>query len=236
MNYTRTRTRKSRPQSLRKVYGEVILKKGSILYHTSQEPFIYRAEKPMLFCVFHPSEWEHINNYVTRIELQREVSLLFMIDGFEKIHVFSALNTLIDKPGLNLAKMFDGNLACYSQKLRDEGLDGWFSSIENRGTVEIALVNNSSIFSSSSSEILRRNWRNSNNLNNIVTTKNWGTLYPICTTIYLNINERFRRHIETYNKRNIDSIFPNDFIFQILLANANITYHTSLLHFKHWTC
>ena len=240
-SYARTRkTRKlSRTQPLRKVYGELVLKKRCVLYHTSQEPFEYRASKPMLFCVFHPSEWEHINNYVTRIELQRDISLLFMIDTFNKTHVFSALNGLINKPGLNLAKMYDVNLACYSKKLHEEKFDGWFSSIENKGSVEIAILNDPSIFSYKPSEFLKRNWRNSNNLNNTVTTKNWGTLYPICTKIQpaiLNIHERFRIPIETYMKNNKNSIFPNDFIFQILLSNAIISYHRSPLHFKQWSC
>lgn len=249
MNYTGTRkhkavsrksTRKlSRLQTLRNVYGELILKKGCVLYHTSQEPFEYRKRKPMLFCVFHPSEWENINTYVTRIELQRDISLLFMIDNFKKTHIYSALNGIIHKPGLNLAKMFDSNLACYSQKLREEHFDGWFTSIENKGTVEIALLNDPSLYSYSSSEILKRNWRNSNNLNNVVSIKNWGKLYPICTQTQpaiLNIHERFRLPIETYMKNNKNSIFPNDFIFQILLSNAILSYHNAPLYFKRWIC
>jgi hypothetical protein len=217
----------------------MILKKGSVLYHTSQEPFEYRTNKPMLFCVFHPSEWVDINNYVTRIELRRDLSLLFMIDSFKKTHVFSALNGLINKPGLNLAKMFDSNLACYSHILRQEGFDGWFSSIENKGSVEVALLNDPSIFSYLPSEHLKRNWRNSNNLNNVITVKNWGKLYPICTMsqpAILNIHERFHTLIESYMGTNKKSAFPNDFIFQILLSNALISYHTSPLYFKQWRC
>lgn len=237
---SRTHTRKTpRIQPLRKVFGEIILKKGCVLYHTSQEPFTYRANKPMLFCVFHPSEWEHINNYVTRIELRRDISLLFMIDSFKKTHVLSALNGLINKPGLNLAKMFDGNLAYYSIKLREERFDGWFSSIENKGSVEIALLDDPSVFSYQSSETLKRNWRNSNNLNNIITPKNWGKLYPICTLkqpAVMNIHERFRAPIESYMENNKNSDFPNDFIFQILLSNATISYHMSPVVFKHWMC
>ena len=236
----RTSTRKlPRAQPLRNVFGEIVLKKGCVLYHTSQEPFAFRASKPMLFCVFHPAEWEHINNYVTRIELRRDISLLFMIDGFKKTHVYSALNGLINKPGLNLAKMFDGNLECYSIKLHEERFDGWFSSIENKGSVEIALLNDPSIFSYSSSEILKRSWRNSNNFNNTIAIKNWGNLYPICTLkqpVILNINERFREPIESYMEYNKNSDFPNDFIFQVLLSNAIISYHSSPMVFKRWVC
>jgi hypothetical protein len=45
---------------MKKSYGEVILKGGSILYHTSDEPFELKGStiKPMLFLTFHPSEWD----------------------------------------------------------------------------------------------------------------------------------------------------------------------------------
>jgi len=41
---------------LRNIYGEMIIKKDSILYHTSDNLFEYKSnnEKPMLFCIlFH---------------------------------------------------------------------------------------------------------------------------------------------------------------------------------------
>ena len=36
---------------LRQIYGKIIFKKDSILYHTSNEPFVYKTEneKPFLF-------------------------------------------------------------------------------------------------------------------------------------------------------------------------------------------
>ena len=37
---------------LRSIYGEIIIQKGSILYHTSDDLFTYQnnIDKPMLFC------------------------------------------------------------------------------------------------------------------------------------------------------------------------------------------
>jgi hypothetical protein len=49
---------------MKKTYGEMILKKSSILYHTSDNLFEYKNDKPMLFCTFHPSEWEKNILYV----------------------------------------------------------------------------------------------------------------------------------------------------------------------------
>ena len=92
--------------------------------------------------------------------------------------------------------------------------------------VEIALMNDPTLFSYSFSEALKRNWRNSNHLNNVISTKNWGKLYPICIInqpVILNINARFQEPIESYMENNIKSDFPNDFIFQILLSNAIIS-------------
>jgi hypothetical protein len=43
---------------LRTAYGSVIIKKDTILYHTTDEEFSYRPNKPMLFTIIHPSEWE----------------------------------------------------------------------------------------------------------------------------------------------------------------------------------
>lgn len=238
MNRTRKQTRNT-TTTLRDVYGEVVLKKGCVLYHTSTDPFSYRADKPMLFCTLHPSEWEGINEYVTRIELKKDVSLLFMIKGFKKTHVFSALDTLINKPGNNLAKTNDVNLACYTKYLQMDMFDGWISSIENKADVEIALVNDSRIFSFSPSEELRRNWRNSNNWNNSITTKNWGSMYPICTKTspaYVHIHVRYKDMIERYIYDNSISKFPNDHAFQVLLSNAIVSYHESPILFIQWAC
>ncbi len=67
--------------STRNSYGEMILKKGTRLYHTSKKIFEYNPEKPMLFLTFHPSEWE--NEYITIIELKKDISLLFMVSIIE---------------------------------------------------------------------------------------------------------------------------------------------------------
>ena len=44
---------------LKNNYGKVKIRKSTILYHTSDEKFKYNPEKPFLFCVFHPSDWEN---------------------------------------------------------------------------------------------------------------------------------------------------------------------------------
>ena len=54
-------------------YGEIIFKKGSIIYHTSNEIFSLKNddEYPMLFCTLHPSEWYYGEEYITFLSLKK---------------------------------------------------------------------------------------------------------------------------------------------------------------------
>jgi hypothetical protein len=54
---------------MKELYGEVILKKGFILYHTTNEIFSNKPmnEFPMLFCTFHPSEWYYKEEYTMNL-------------------------------------------------------------------------------------------------------------------------------------------------------------------------
>ena len=78
---------------LKEVYGDVILKKDIIVYHTSEECFNYKGEeeKSMLFCTFHPSEYGMIGDNVTTVKLKRDVSLFFMIEDIKKARIQDAL-------------------------------------------------------------------------------------------------------------------------------------------------
>lgn len=218
------------PENLMKnIYGEVIIKKNSILYHTSEEIFSYKnyTEKPMLFCTFHPSEWDGINDYVTFIKLKRDISLLFMIEKFKKKYIFSSLSSFINNKNENLAKKYNSNLYCFVNELKHENFDGWFTSIENKSTVEVSLINNLDLFETIKTEELRRNWRNANNLNNIITIKNWGKKYPICSikkNIIFKLNERYKKMIEDYINYGVESNFPYDNVLNIIFDNAEFYY------------
>ena len=213
---------------LKNLYGKVILQKDSILYHTSEEIFNYKPEKPMLFCTFHPSEYDGINDYITYVRLKKNVILLFMIERFRKTYIFSSLNAFTNHPNLNLAKKNDNNLKSFVKELKKEKFNGWFTSIENKGNVEVALINDNSLFEIIKTEEFTRNWRNGNNLNNVITTKNWGTKYPICSIKYpivFKINSRFQKFIEDYINYGLKSKFPYEHVLQVILQNAQIYYH-----------
>ena len=110
---------------LRLLYGEMIIQKESILYHTSDDLFVYQNfhDKPFLFCTFHPSEYTGNNKYVHFIKIKKELSLLFMIDSIKNIKIYSSLNQITNVPNKNLAKKHDYVLKNVTNDLKKEDLN-----------------------------------------------------------------------------------------------------------------
>lgn len=197
---------------LKSNYGSIIIKKYTILYHLTDEEFSYKPEKKLLYTIFHPSEWiGYDSEYVARIQLKRDIEVLFFITGFRKHYVLS-----------NQAEKKSPE---FLEKLAKENLDGWLGSIENRSHIEVAIINNQNIFEVISFETLRKNWRNGNCLGGIIECKNWGTLYPISSRsipIILHLNEKYKPLIEEYIQYGIDSKYPFEYVFQVILENVII--------------
>jgi len=218
---------------LKDSYGKMKMKKGSVLYHTSENKFIVDLKKPFLFLTFHPSEWDIMNKYVTMIRIKKDITLLFMIEGFQKGRIFSCLNTFTKHPNLNLAKKYDKNLMCYREELKKEQYDGWFTSIENKTSVEVGLINDEKNYEVLKTERLKRNWGYKKN------KKSWGTIYPICTIeqpVKLKINLRYKSMIEEYKKYGIKTGNEHNTVFLIILENAKIYYHKGELEEIEWKC
>ena len=171
---------------LKSTYGSLIIKKDTILYHATDEEFSYKLEKKILYTIFHPSEWYgYDNKYIVRIRLKRDIKVLFWITGFRKHYILSNQEEKKSKSFL--------------EKLGKENLDGWLASIENRSHVEVAIMNDPTIFEVISFEPLRKNWRNGNCLDDIPECKNWGAIYPISSRslpIVFQLNEKYMRLIE----------------------------------------
>lgn len=194
---------------LKSNYGSLIIKKDTILYHLTDEEFSYKPEKKLLYTIFHPSEWiGYDNEYVARIQLKRDIEVLFFITGFRKHYVLS-----------NQAEKKSPE---FLEKLAKENLDGWLASIENRSHVEVAIINDPTIFEPKSFEPLRKNWRNGNCLGGIPKCKIWGTLYPIFSRslpIIFNLNEKYKAIIEEYIQYGLKSKYPYEYAFQIIFKN-----------------
>lgn len=114
---------------LKNVYGEVIIPKDSILYHTTDIEYNSNKKTPFLFCSFHPSEWWNLNEIVLRVKLKRDVRLLFMIKDFRKAHINSSLNELSNNSDY-LSKLKNTMKYCFREYLLKEDFDGWFLSID----------------------------------------------------------------------------------------------------------
>lgn len=235
------KTRKTKLNPLRTVYGEILLKKGTLLYHTSSEPFEYNSEKPMLFLTFHPSEWIHSSTkYLTKFILNRDVSLLFMIKVIKTSRIISVLDTLIQ--GSNLAKQDDNKLKCFIPYLKSAKFDGWFSTIEGGMPVEIALINESATFSKVETNRIIRDWKNGNYKNyadlNSYIPKYWGDAYTI--SLYtlpaqLKINRIYEPMIDKFMKY-VKEEDPDGNILYILLKTAKIRYIDAPYTNIYWKC
>ena len=153
------------------------------------------------------------SEYVVRIQLKRDIEVLFFITGFRKHYI--------------LSNQEEKKLPAFLEKLQKENLDGLLASIENRSHIEVAIINDPNIFEVISFELLRKNWRNGNYLGGIPECKNWGTLYPISSRllpVLFNFNEKYKPLIEKYVQYGQESKYPFEYVFQVILENAHIQY------------
>jgi hypothetical protein len=223
-------TRKSKRPTLRNTYGYMTLPKGLILYHNSTNPtFDTKTKNSMIFFTFHPSEWQNFKNEtLTTIRLNKPLQLFFMVEMIRNYQVFHLLNVLTNKSRSyvsNLDKQYDHNLQCYIPYLEAENLDGWFSSVEGKSAVEIALINRPDYFTVLSSGVpqydCRHDWFKTNFRFPIYTQK-----FPI----KLHINLKFKEEIEKYAHN--EPFTP----FQIVLENAQIEYFDKPIKKIVWSC
>jgi hypothetical protein len=242
---------------LREVYGEVILKKGSILYTSSSDIYIYNKENqinnlpsgflsknilqepenenpfqyvrkglfgckipPMLFCVFHPDEFRSHQEIITSIELQKDISLFFMVKDIKDLSIISALPSLLNDENGSLTKMRDEKLLKFKDELIKENFDGWFSSIDidktKRINIEVYLINDSSIFRRKGNDKIYYNNKNLN-LNKIIDINHKFKICCWLNPIIFNINIKFKNIIEKYIKYGFKYDYDKKHIFLILL-------------------
>jgi hypothetical protein len=219
--------------SLRHSYGFVTLPQGTRLYHASINSLCEPpSHKPVLFMTLHPSEWNAEDMHISVIELQRDVQLLFMISFIKGMRIFSALNSLLGKERSNLEKKNYNNIRRWLPHLQTEGLDGWFSSIENGFAVEFAIINNPETLKLISCNLIEYNWKNARYFNGSVIPKEWGTKYqlsPQIIPIKFNLNSRFKPLLEAYIEYTNEQDY-NGTSLSIMLKNADITYFNADLN------
>jgi len=79
-------------------------------------------------------ELRSVEEKITCIEIQKDISLLFMIEDINDLFIVSALSTFLDSFNFDLVKIHKEKLIEFSDKLKKENFDGWFSSIDNKIT------------------------------------------------------------------------------------------------------
>lgn len=214
----------------KEVYGYIVIPKDTILYHMNNNKyFTYKTinEKPFLFCVFHPSEYIGFK-YIHFIKLKQNVKLLFMIDDIIGSRIYSALpNIIINHQRENLSKLNINVLRNMKDILKEEHLNGWFTSIENKTAVEVAILNKHKFFECIGTIKFIKDWDYGDyNNNDKIILKRWGTLSLsfITKPIMLYINKRFKQKIKDYKKEEKKSKFIREYVFQYMLDNAMIQY------------
>ena len=215
-----------------KNYGIVILKKDSILYHTSSEKNlsnISEKDKFFLFCSFHPSEYGANSNYVHFIRLKQDVKLFFMIDNIRNnnlVFLDSSFKYFFERNKINLSFINKNKQLKFIYILKTRKFNGWFSSINDTSVnIEIALFNDKSLYDFVETRELILDWNNWNGKTKYLDT--WYT-YKITTLnkpITLIINDKYKNNInKLIEKIFINSKLKPKTIFDIIIHNANILY------------
>ncbi len=237
LRQTRKRSQSGGLSPLRQTYGEVILPKGTVLYHISDKEYSPNTEKPFIFLTFHPSEYiRNESQFCYRVQLRKTVSLLFMVSMIKNDRVFSLLNILFESNNLNLAKQKIHYLRCFSTELQKEKFNGWFSSIEGRTTVEVALLNTSDNYKVLQCSNVKWDWSNSRYVQDYFIRKNWGVRYPITHgPILFRIHEYYKNQIENYIKYQKEHD-ENGTALTVIFHFSRFIYHSGPRDTIKWTC
>ncbi len=232
---------------MEETYGKLVLPKGSILYHTSKNPFETKSEEtfPMLFCVFHPSDYE--NNFVTKIVLKKDISLFFAIDFVREIidkkKISTPINVMkkITKSDffIKYVEFVKNYLSFFSNELKKNNFDGWVGLPKIGFFVEVCLINNEDIFEVLSSEHLIVDYQKEsiNFQTKEILQKNWGQQYSICfekINIKLCLNIRYEKRINLYKKNMKKKKFKHSNTLELLIENSEITYHNGNFCMIEW--
>jgi hypothetical protein len=217
-------------EQLKRSFGTVKLLKGTKLYYFGKNLYnclFTLSDELFLRTYLHPSDkpCKVSRDVVTVIELQRDVTLIFMISSIQSSYIRAYLNLYLDISNLEELKPQpeDTERILKDHKLieawQSEGFDGWISSVngENRN-LDVVLFNNSEVFKVIDSKPIIFDWSN-------WYIKTWGTAYPVSIIQYppeMTLNVRYKNQFEAYQDYMKDN--PNGTTLCILLNNATIHY------------
>lgn len=202
---------------LKKTYGVMKIKKGTILYHLSDEKMRYKNEneKGLLYCVFHPSEGDILCKYVHYIKLNQDLLLLYLIEGFDRERILSLIKFETNEENILEFKKNKEKMIDYKNKLLDKKLDGFITSFDNSGIIEIAINNKYGIYKKIKTRKLKKDWINGYEKDGKIIEKYWGSEYKISRikdNIDLILDKVLKREIKKYIKKG-----KSEYILQIIL-------------------
>lgn len=184
-----------------------------------------------MFCTFHPIDYESYGNYVNIIKLKKDVKLFFMIKKLtlnkSKKSIESAFSNFFDVHKKNLININISKIIKFKNTLKKIKFDGWFSSIEDGISVEVALFNDREIYVCKKRNIFNSNWNYNYNENNNYNYLNLGSKYNISTIenpIMLIINQKFKNNIENFKNMVVSGVYKPNTVFELILQNAKISY------------
>jgi len=203
---------------MRESFGELILKKNSILYCSSCftiNEIIQTPEKiPILYYVFfHPKQYEwNLNIY--KLTLKKDISLFFDIEFKENFpFIYSPLKNIANNPVMN--ELLDYNLKKYN-------FDGYFSNrFSQDDIIKIVLFNHNNLFNieleNYDQKMIYNNVYNSNYELSFIAIK------PI-----ININKRYEEYINKYveyiNSKKYNAYDKLTFYLFIKYSDINYIY------------
>jgi len=211
---------------MRESFGELILKKYSILYYKTNDDYekIIAKQKNINSFLhnlyFHPSQFNGSIN-LFKITLKKDISLFceFKINN-QFYHKFTII------PLIKYCKNSEELYNIYDIKLKKYNFDGFITSQYGYAkNFEISLFNNDSIFKIEKLENIE-NWNNTDIL------KYWGN-FPICFTYIkpiLNLNISYQIKINScidYYKNNNELKPKSNGFFYLLFIYSDINYYDS---------
>jgi hypothetical protein len=201
---------------MRESFGELILKKNSILYCSSCftiNEIIQTPEKvPILYYVFfHPKQYEWKLN-IYKLILKKDISLFFDVEFKEKFpFIYSPLKNIANNPEMN--ELLDNKLKIYN-------FDGYFSNrFSQDDIIKIVLFNDNNLFN-----IELENYDQKMIYNNEYNSK-----YELSFTFIkpiININKRYEEYINKYVEY-INSKIYNSYdklTFYLFIKYSDINY------------
>lgn len=220
---------------MREKYGELILPKGYIIYHSSNEPFTMEFYKNdlILYCSFHPSEGKELD-YITKIILKKDISLFFAIDfkikdESQSIPICIMKEIIKTDFYIKNIKLFKDYESLNLIILKKNNFNGLIEmGIIYDGQLRISLINNTDIYNFETEQI-KKDWkREGMNYNKtIVIQKKWGNNYPLYfnKNIILNINKRYKYFIELFLQNIESKKYKYNKSLHILLRDIEINYY-----------